>query len=96
MLHQTHASKCPLKSQADTKRPPTDISINIRKTDTRWGYRTVTYFISPAAFERYLRISAVARRAYHPSELPAYLKHAVRVARMDPRHGPLNAILDDE
>ena len=54
------------------------------------------YFVSPEAFERYLRLSAAARRAYHPSELPAHLKHAVRVARMDPRHGPLNAVLDDE
>lgn len=58
--------------------------------------QVVGYFISPAAFERYLRLSAAARRAYHPRELPAHLKHAVRVARMDPRHGPLNAFLDDE
>jgi hypothetical protein len=35
-------------------------------------------------------------RAYHPAELPEHLKDAIRDARMDPRHGPLNALLDEE
>ena len=32
-------------------------------------------------------------RAFHPSELPDHLKEAVKEARMDDRHDPLNELL---
>ncbi len=37
-----------------------------------------------------------SRRAYHPSELPAYLMAAIRETRMAPEHDHLNALMDDE
>jgi PHD/YefM family antitoxin component YafN of YafNO toxin-antitoxin module len=54
------------------------------------------YFISPEEFQRYTRLLAASRRAYHPRELPDYLKHAVSETRMDPEHDHLNALVDDE
>ena len=33
------------------------------------------------------------KRSYHPSELPAHLKEAVRNARMDERHEHLNQLM---
>ena len=54
------------------------------------------YFISPEEFQRYMRLLAASRRAYHPRELPEYLKRAVSEARMDREHDHLNALIDDE
>ncbi|HKW55700.1 MAG TPA: hypothetical protein VJO12_18580 [Stellaceae bacterium] len=58
--------------------------------------QTTGYFISPEDFAEYQRLLAASRQAYHPSELPEHLKHAVANARMDARHDHLNSLLDDE
>jgi hypothetical protein len=38
--------------------------------------------------------STIGHKAYHPSELPDYLKKALAEAEMDPRHEHLNELLD--
>jgi hypothetical protein len=39
---------------------------------------------------------ASTRKAYHPSELPEFMKRAIADARVDPKHDHLNSLLDDE
>ncbi len=73
--------------QRQVKQEPIEIS----------SYGRVTgYFLSPKDFERVQRILAASRRAYHPSELPEYLKAAIRDARMEPEDDALNALTNDE
>jgi hypothetical protein len=63
--------------------------------EVRSHEKVTGYYVSPETFERIEQILAASRRAYHPSELPAHLKAAIRDARMGPEHNHLNALLDD-
>lgn len=58
--------------------------------------QTTGFYISPEDFAQYRRLLAVARRAYHPSELPSHLQQAVADARMDPQHDHLNRLMEGE
>lgn len=57
--------------------------------------QVIGYFISPADYARVAPTLLTNRRAYHPIDLPPHLQDALQQARMDPRHAPLNALLDD-
>lgn len=57
--------------------------------------KTTGYFVSAEEFERVQRILAESRKAYHPSELPAYLRTAVRKARMSPKHAKLDRLVKE-
>jgi prevent-host-death family protein len=57
--------------------------------------KTTGYFISAEDFERVQRVLAESRKAYHPAELPAHLRKAVKRARMAPEHAKLNRLLED-
>lgn len=55
---------------------------------------TTGYFVSPEEYERFQRILAESRRAYHPSELPEHLREALEGARMGGEHNHLNKLLE--
>jgi len=57
--------------------------------------KTTGYFVSAEEFERVQRILAESRKAYHPAELPAHLREAVRGARMAPKHAPLDRLFEE-
>lgn len=46
--------------------------------------------------DEYRRLQRRSRRVHLTAELPKDLFKEVQEARMDPRHDPLNALLDDE
>ena len=58
--------------------------------------RTTGYFVSAATYEEYVKLKAMARRAYSVSELPKQLIDAIASSRMDSAHDHLNALLEDE
>jgi hypothetical protein len=62
---------------------------------TSYG-RTSGYFLSSHEFAEYQRLKALARRAYHISELPADIADAIEQAGMDPAHDHLDRLLDEE
>lgn len=64
--------------------------------EVRSHEKVTGYYVSAETFQRVEQILAASRRPYHPSELPAHLKAAIRDARMAPEHDHLNALLDDE
>lgn len=53
------------------------------------------YFLSAEDFDRMQRILAEARKAYHPTELPAHLREAVKEARMGSEHAALDRLLEE-
>lgn len=57
--------------------------------------RTTGYFVSAATYEEYVKLKAMARRAYKTGELPRQLVDAIASARMDSAHDHLNALLDE-
>jgi PHD/YefM family antitoxin component YafN of YafNO toxin-antitoxin module len=61
---------------------------------TSYG-RTSGYFLSAHEFAEYERLKALARRAYHISELPADIADAIEQASMNPAHEHLNKLLDE-
>jgi hypothetical protein len=73
--------------QREVQREPIEVTSHGRVTG---------YFLSPEQFQRYMRLLAASRKAYHPSELPDHLKVALLESRMDPKHDHLNALLDGE
>lgn len=64
--------------------------IQVRSHDKVTGY-----YVSAEDFERIERILASSRQPYHPTELPAHLKAAIREARMASEHEHLNSLMDD-
>lgn len=56
--------------------------------------RTTGYFVSPQEFAELERLRAYERRAYRIEDLPEEIYAEVTQARMDPRHDPLNSLLD--
>jgi len=52
------------------------------------------YFISPVEYEALQQFRA-QRRSFATAELSAEQVEAIASARMDPRHDPLDALLDD-
>lgn len=56
--------------------------------------RTSGYFLSSHEFEEYQRLKAMARRAYHISELPDEIADAIERADMDSAHDHLNKLMD--
>jgi hypothetical protein len=63
--------------------------------EVRHHEKVTGYFVSAETFERIGQILAASRRPYHPTELPAHLKEAIRDARMGAEHDHLNALLDE-
>jgi len=57
--------------------------------------RVTGYLISPHEFEEYQRLKRSATRAYYVEELSAETIAAIESAQMDPRHDPLDHLLDD-
>jgi prevent-host-death family protein len=61
---------------------------------TSYG-RPSGYFLSAHEFAEYQRIKALARRAYHISELPTEIADAIERASTNPAHEHLNKLLDE-
>jgi PHD/YefM family antitoxin component YafN of YafNO toxin-antitoxin module len=57
--------------------------------------RTTGYFLSPHEFAELQRLRAYERRAYRIEELPEDVFEAIVDSRMDDRHAPLDALLDE-
>jgi hypothetical protein len=70
-------------------------SVHREPIEVRSHEKVTGYFLSPEDYLRVEQILAASRRPYHPSELPAYLKAAVKDARMGAEHDHLNALLDE-
>ena len=51
------------------------------------------YFVSPVEYEEFRRFRE-ARRRFATAELPEEKVEAIRASRMDPRHAPLDKLLD--
>jgi prevent-host-death family protein len=56
--------------------------------------RTSGYFVSPHEYAELERLRAYERRVYRIEELPESIAQAISEAKMDPKHGHLNALLD--
>jgi PHD/YefM family antitoxin component YafN of YafNO toxin-antitoxin module len=56
--------------------------------------RVTGYFLSARDFEEYQRLKAAAPTALAVEELDAATLRALAASRMDPRHGPLDALMD--
>ena len=57
--------------------------------------RVTGYFVPPDEYEEFERFRA-QRRSFAAVDLPADKVRAIAATRMDPRHDPLDAILDPE
>lgn len=56
--------------------------------------RTSGYFLSSHEFEEYQRLKALARRAYHISELPDEIADEIEKAEMDSAYDHLDKLMD--
>ncbi len=56
--------------------------------------RVTGYFLSARDFEEYQRLKAAAPTALAVEELDAATLKALAASRMDPRHDPLDALID--
>jgi hypothetical protein len=57
--------------------------------------RITGYFIGPDEYEEFRRFRE-SRRSFATAELSEEKVEAIRASRMDPRHAPLDAMLDPE
>jgi hypothetical protein len=70
-------------------------SVQREPIEVRSHEKVTGYFVSAEDFARVAEILAASRRPYHPTELPAHLKVAIKDARMGAEHDHLNALLDE-
>lgn len=57
--------------------------------------RVTGYFVSPAEYEEYLRLKAMASKATAVEELSEATIRAIAASKMDARHTHLNSLLDE-
>ncbi len=57
--------------------------------------RVTGYFVSEAEYKDYLRLKAMASKAYAVEELSEATIRAIAASNMHPRHNHLNSLLDE-